>query len=254
MVKCANNCDYDSALRIIDRDFGLGLFNGEYKAPVIQYKKPIIKDAQQCKIFTKYIESNPQGDEYLAQYSLTLEDMNFCDDTVVKYVNELVVNYKHEWVGKLGIEYKLKNWRKVYRPYANKDNKWRSNIPPTELHGRGRISNCRIGVLTKSVKEGAFINKYLLSNVEMVQYEDFKALSEEDKKRLKQSCDKLYISFDSDETGVKQCTRLTQELDCEYINPPKELLIHKVKDWTDMYVYYKSPTPIIEFWRNKGVI
>lgn len=258
MVKCAFNCDYNTALKTVDIHFGLGLFDGKQSEAKVLYKKPEIKKAYRSKIFTRITENNPDGDRYLAQYGLSLEDMNFCSDTTVSYLTELVIDYRKEYIGKLGMEYELKNergiWKKIHRPYADKANKWRSNIPFREMHGVGNISNCEIGVVTKSLKDGAFINKYLIPNIEIVQAENYDALTDENKRRLKQSCKRLIISFDNDATGVEECIKLTKELECEYINPPKNLIEKGATDWTDMCLLYKSPEPVINFWKEKQIL
>lgn len=257
MIKHAYNCNYNEALRKVDQQFGLGLFNGETHLPLIKYIAPDIQPAKPSKIFTSASAISKAGDEYLAKYHLTLEDMNFCKDTKVSWLNELVINYRHEYVGKLGIEYKLKNergaWRKICRPFASEDNKWRSNIPNIEMHGVGNIKDCETGIIIKSMKDGAFINKYILRNVEIIQYENYYSLTEENKKRLKQSCKKLYISFDNDPTGVKECKRLTTEMECGYINPPKRLLEKGITDFTD-WAAATNPQTVIDYWKSKNII
>lgn len=251
---------YTQALRKIAGDFGItSAKSTDYQAIIRQYEKP--KGIKPPVLIQA--KAKPFGEEhikYLSDYHITPSDLNFCSDTKCVALKEWALNRAKMPLKRdeVAFAYNLKNergnWLKIYRPHAGKDEKWMSSIPFIEMHGVGNISgNCDIGIITKSIKEGAWLSKYITSCVEIVQAEDYTAITEENKKRLINGCKELYISFDSDPKGVQSCVELTKEMGCKYINPPKELLKYGVTDWTDMCAYYKSPQPVIDFFKTKGI-
>lgn len=253
--------DYWGALKKIANDFGISSSKSiEYQAIISEYKQP--KGIKPPVIIQA--KAKPFGEEhkkYLSEFHISPSDLNFCSDTKVVALKSWALNRAKKGlkINEVAFAYNLKNergdWLKIYRPNAKKEERWKSSVPFTEMHGVGNISGgCEIGIVTKSIKEGAWISKYITPCVEIVQAEDYSAITEENKKRLLSNCKRLYISFDSDPKGIQSCTKLSNEMGCGYINPPKHLLEHGVTDWTDMSKYYKSPNPVIEFFKQKNVI
>lgn len=249
---------YSEALNRIGGDFSIGEGGERYRRIISLYERP--KGTKPPSLIQ--VRAKPFGEEhkeYLSEFHISPRELNFCSDTKCVAVGEWALNRAKMplRINEVAFAYNLKNergnWLKVYRPFAGKKDKWMSNIPFVEMHGVGNINGCKIGIITKSIKEGAWINKYITSCVEVVQAEDYSAITEENKRRLLNGCEELYISFDSDPKGVESCLELTREMGCRYINPPKELLKHGVTDWTDMSRYYKSPQPVIEFFKSKGI-
>lgn len=248
---------YGEALNIIGGKFGIE--EGTYRDIIGAYEQPkFIKPPVLIQVKAK--KFGEEHIKYLQEYYISPTDLQFCKDTKAVAIEEWALNRLKMPLerGEVAFGYNLKNergdWMKIYRPHAGKGKKWLSSIPFSEMCGVGNISNnCDIGILTKSIKEGAWISKYITSCVEVVQAEDYSAITEENKQRLLNNCKELYISFDSDSKGVDSCIELTREMGCKYINPPKELLKYGVTDWTDMCKYYNSPSPVIEFFKSKGI-
>jgi hypothetical protein len=250
------NLTYEESLIKIAEDFKL---TGEPKKIITGQRAESIHRNMFLQATNKPFTEKDKA--YLNDFFLTPRDLNFCKDTRAYSTLEWAINRKKQALKKneTCFYYHLKNprgeWIKVYRPEASKKDKWRSSIPFTEMHGVGNISSgCKTGIITKSLKDGAFINKFILPCVEIVQAEDYACITPENKIRLKESCEALYISFDNDPTGVKASSELVKELGCKYINPPRMLYEKGATDWTDMAKYYKDPKSVIEFFKYKKVI
>jgi DNA primase len=58
--------------------------------------------------------------------------------------------------------------------------------------------------------------------------------SEENVEYLKENSDRQILSFDSDETGVKNSRLITEKFGFEYCNVPRLYLDEGIKDWADL--------------------
>lgn len=247
---------YNEALDKICKDFNL-LNDGAKEVIAWEQPKAIVQPTllqAESKPFTAADKA------YLAQYHLTPKDLNFCPDTKAYSTLKWAINRQIQPMARdeICFHYHLKNergeWLKIYRPNAPKKLKWKTNIPFIEMMGVGNISpGCKVGIVSKSLKDGAFIFKYILPCVELVQAEDYTAISPANKRRLKESCDVLYISFDNEPSAVKASIELVKEMDCKYINPPKDLYERRITDWTD-WAKATDPQTVIDFFKNKKVI
>ena len=258
-VKELFSIDYAKALDKIANDFGLTDYkSNRYKEIVGKYEQP--KSIKKPSLLQA--TAMPFGEEhkkYLSSFHLEPSDLSFCKDTTCVALKEWRLNRIKMPLkqGEVAFAYNLENergsWLKIYRPFSDKKEKWKSSIPFTEMHGVGNIKDCKIGIVTKSLKDGAILAKYISPNIEIVQAEDYAAITEGNKKRLLESCQNLYISFDNDEKGVESCIELTKEMGCKYINPPKHLLKEGVTDWGDMCKLL-GPQAVIDFFKEKKVI
>lgn len=250
---------YLGALEKIARDFGL-LEKGseEYKRIISTYEKP--KGVKPPVLIQA--KSKPFGEEhkkYLSQFHLAPSDLNFCKDTKCVAVKEWALNRAKMPLktNEVAFAYNLKNirgnWLKIYRPEAGKDQKWWSSIPFTEMHGLDNMRGCDLGIITKSIKDGAFLAKYITPCVCVVQAEDYTAISEENMQFINENCKRVYVSWDNDKKGVEACQAITKQTGWRYINPPKELIPKGVTDMSDMGKLL-GPEAVIEFFKQKGVI
>ena len=250
---------FEEALYKIALDFGLLRDSILKPSDLIKYEQPkiIVEPAFIQAVSQPFTEKDK---EYLAQYHLTPRDLQFCKDTRANSTLEWSVNRKKQMMKKNEIcfYYHLKNergeWIKIYKPYADKVLKWRSSIPFTEMHGVGNISpGCTTGVVTKSMKDAAFLAKYVLPCVEVVQAEDYTCITPENRKRLKSSCKTLFIAFDCDVRGKDASFKLTKEMDCKHINPPDSLMELGGTDFSDMGKLL-GVDAVIQHFKTKKVI
>lgn len=252
--------NYPQALNKIAEDAGLVTGKDGQRKRKIVYESPEIIEQPiiiKVRVWPKWRREHK---DYLRDYYLSPEDLNFCNDTTAFPLREWAMNGSRMPLeaDEVGFAYNLKDeegdWLKIYRPNRGKEEKWRSSIPFTKLHNKGAISGgCDVGILTKSLKEGAWINKYILPCVEIIQAEDITALSVEDGRRIKQNCKKLFVAMDADEKGKKTSWALTKALDCFHINPIDSLLDLGGTDFTDWAKLTDNQT-VIQHFKNKKLI
>lgn len=251
--------DYNEALNRIASDFGLIDGTDSYKEIITKYETPV-----GIKKHPTFIQARPrqwsyQDVMYLADYKLEPKDLQFCPDTRCYSTKEWAINRQRQPLlrGEVCFFYNLVNergsWIKVYRPHAPKDLKWRSSVPFTEIMGRDNLDGCELGIITKSIKDGAVIAKYITKNVCVTQAEDFTAITKENIDFFNQSCRRIVVAYDSDAKGVEACTEITKETGWGYINPPKHLLIDGITDFSD-YIKATNPETVREFFKSKNVI
>lgn len=248
---------YKDALNRIGVDFGIGE-GEEWREMVKQYERPkVIKPPVLIQVKAKPF--GPEHKEYLQEFHISPKELNFCEDTKCVAVGEWALNRaKMPLKGdEVAFAYNLRNergnWLKVYRPFAGKEDKWMSSIPFIEMHGLSNMKGCELGIIAKSIKDGAFLAKYITPCVCVVQAEDVSAISEENVKYIKENCKRTYVSWDSDKKGVEACQAVTQATGWGYINPPKELIKKGVKDMADMGRLL-GPGAVIDFFKQKGII
>lgn len=250
---------YHDALRKIAGDFGITSSKSvEYKAIIEQYEKP--KGIKAPVIIQA--KAKPFGEEhikYLSEFHIAPSDLNFCKDTKCVAVKEWALNRSKMPLKKdeVAFAYNLKNergnWLKIYRPHAGKEDKWKSSIPFIEMHGLDNMKGCDVGIITKSIKDGAFIAKYITKCVCVTQAEDYTAISEENKQFIQENCKNIYVSWDNDKKGVEACQAITKATGWGYINPPRHLIEKGVSDMSDM-AKLLGPEAVIEFFKEKGII
>lgn len=249
--------NYPQALEKAAQDFGL--VEGANKSTKIQWKQPKIIQ-KTFKIATDRWESwMGWHRDYLKQYHLIPKDLNFCKDTRAFPVREWAINGARMPLGdeEVCFEYNLVNergnWKKIYRPNRSKEEKWKSNIPYREMHGLDNMKGCDVGILTKSLKDGGFLAKYILPCVCIISAEDVTAITGDNMKFLKESCRELYVAMDCDEPGKKASRAITKEMGVKHVNPPDRLLEFGESDFSGMGKAWGVES-VIEHFRNKKII
>lgn len=228
-------------LTMIDKNFGLGLSTniniGKYKRivaaapspPVIEEKKYSI-----IQVITKPFSSKELA--YWNQYHQSLEDLKECNVYSVKtvYLNKS----KHPVPGELVFGYLYEDRWKIYRPLNPRDSKWSpNNVPITAMDGKQDIVNCNTALINKSKKDYMVMRKIFPTSC-AVQNEGVGCFSEENISYIKDNSKFQILSFDSDETGVKNSQAITKQFGFGYINVPKKYLLEGIKDWSDMAKTY----------------
>lgn len=249
--------DYTSTIRRIAADFGISGTNA------VDTTIPILKAQNKPKNHSIiHAVSQPFTEkhiEFLKKGFLEPKDMNFCKDTRVYALKEWWLNRKRQpFKDEMAFYYNLRNergnWIKIYRPEQDKENKWKSTIPFTEMHGLENIKGCDVGIVTKSIKDGAFLAKYITPCVCVVQAEDTAAFSQENIDFITQNCKKVYLSTDSDKKGLETSLQITKLTGWKYINVPRKYLEFGINDWFDLCSYEKDPQVVIDYFKSKKVI
>lgn len=248
--------DYRQALEKIDKDFGLGIYHGEkkdYKSVISSFIRPEIQIHNTfIQISTRRFDSAELA--YWSLYGITEKELKDNDVFAIKklYLNRQKFPIK---VSELIFAYLFTDRWKIYRPLAEKKDKWITNVPNDRMSGLHRIlPNCQFGICTKSKKDEILLAKFL-PNVCSVQSESTAAISTDNVKLLQTNCKQVYLNFDSDEVGVQSCKYYNQ-YDFKWINCPKghfDPSGKMIKDFSDL-ARYEGLDIVINHFKTKGVI
>jgi DNA primase len=224
-------------LKMIDRDFGLGLSTGvmteDYKKIIAEYKQPHL-EKRYSLIQVKTRKFTNRELEYWAEYHQDLQDLR---DNNVYSIKELYLNKQRFPLGenelRFGYLYEGQYW-KIYRPYADKKHKWMpNNVPITAMDGKENIKDCSVAFINKSKKDFMVMKKIFPCSC-AVQNEGLGCFSHENVEYLKANSDRQILSFDADDVGVQNSVQITKMFDFDYTNVPRKYLAEGIKDWADL--------------------
>jgi DNA primase len=233
-----NITDYQEALKLIDRDLGLGLSRGTntnvYKHIVKEYKQPIktAKTYSHIQVITKKFTNEELA--YWAQYHQDIEDLKANNVYSISkvYLNKQLFPAP---IGELRFGYLYGDKWKIYRPHAkDKRSKWvPNNVPITTMDGKDDIKQCDVAFINKSKKDYMVMKKLFPCSC-AVQNEGLGCFSPENVEYIKSNSASQILSFDSDVTGVENSQQITQMFDFGYCNVPRKYLAEGIKDWADL--------------------
>lgn len=232
------NLSFSESVNMVAKDFGL-LENCDKKFQKVLNELPVIKKTISKPPEIKavnYKEFPERHLKYLQSYHLTPEDMNFCEDTKVFALKDFYINKKKFSVrsDEVGFIYLVNNkFIKIYLPERPKGEKWWSNIPFTHIHGLDNLKNCKVGFLTKSIKDGAVIKKFISPHVAIIQAENISSITSKDAEIIKNSVENLYIIMDNDKTGKEASYAFCDLLNAKHINVPDKYFPEST-DFADM--------------------
>jgi hypothetical protein len=246
--------NYD-VLKLIDRDFGLGILDDteikDYKQIVAKYKPDIqiVKEFSliQCKA-RKFFHTDELL--YWKSYFQTENDLR----------EEQVYPLTEVWINKVRVSisptemvfgYLYEDKWKIYRPFAkNKKEKWRTNVPIDLMDGLENVKGCDKALITKAKKDKMVIRK-IFPCVASVQNESVVAINPENLDFIKKNSREQWINFDSDAPGKKASWSYTTEFNFKHINVPDSLF--PIKDFADM-AKEKGLEAVREHFKLKGLI
>ena len=250
-----NLASLHDVLRMIDRDFGLGISNGkateEYKKVVAEYKQP--EESKRYSLIQ--VQTRPFTQEELAywnQYHQDLQDLRDNNIYSIKklYLNKQLFSLKET---ELRFGYLYNGHWKIYRPLNERKNKWvPNNVPITAMDGLDDIKNCNTAFINKSKKD-YMVMKKVFPCCCAVQNEGVACFSPENVEYLKANSDRQILSFDSDVAGVANSQQITKLFDFEYTNVPRNYLSEGIKDWALLGAKYGLKT-IENILKDKGLI
>jgi len=231
-----NLASIDDVLKLIDRDFGLGISGkptGEYKKITAEYQQPeeLGKRYSHIQVVTR-----PFTQEELAYWNLYYQDIQDLRDNNIYSIKKLYFNKQLFFLKdtELRFGYFYDGHWKIYRPFADRKNKWvPNNVPITMMDGLDDIKNCSVAFINKSKKD-YMVMKKIFPCCCAVQNEGIGAFSPENVEYLKANSDRQILSFDSDVAGVTNSQQITKLFDFDYLNVPKKFLSEGIKDWADL--------------------
>lgn len=231
------NISLREALLMIDRDFDLGIVSASstknYERIVADYAQPTATSKREFFIQVKTRKFTHEELAYWNMYYQDIDDLRannvYSIDTV--YLNKQKFPIKDT---ELRFGYLYEGHWKIYRPHADKKNKWMpNNVPITMMDGLDDITNCDVAFINKSKKD-YMVMKKIYPCCCAVQNEGMGCFSDENVEYLKENSDRQILSFDADEVGVKNSQLITKKFDFEYCNVPKLYLREGLKDWADL--------------------
>jgi len=237
-VKKLHGCSYDDALKLIDRDFGLGICDtsrvGEYKKITSTYKQPEdCKEKHYSMIQAVTRKFTKEELNYWGEYYQDVEDLR---REHIYSIDKLFLNRKRFSLKdtELRFGYLYDGKWKIYRPYAGKKSKWvPNNVPITTMDGKENIKDCKTAFINKSKKDMMVMLKVFPCSC-AVQHEGIACFSQENVEFLKANSDRQILSFDSDVPGVKNSQQITKLFKFGYCNVPRQYLSEDIKDWAEL--------------------
>ena len=231
------NVNLNDALLMIDRDFDLGIISGsstkQYERIISDYAQPTATSKREFFIQVKTRKFTHEELAYWNAYYQDIDDLRannvYSIDTV--YLNKQKFPIKDT---ELRFGYLYEGHWKIYRPFADKKNKWMpNNVPITMMDGLDDIKDCDVAFINKSKKD-YMVMKKIYPCCCAVQNEGMGCFSEENVEYIKENSERQILSFDSDETGVKNSQMITDKFGFEYCNVPRLYLDEGIKDWADL--------------------
>lgn len=234
-VQQIHGCDYDMALKIIDRDMGLNILakGGEkYKEIVKQYKQPEELGKRYSLIQCITRPYTKEELSYWNEYFQDVSDLRTLNIYSIKkaYLNKQLFTIKDT---ELRFGYLYGSYWKLYFPFREKKNKWVSNVPLSTSWGINNLDRNHNSLIAKSLKDYAVCRK-VLPHVCGVQNESLAAFSHETIYDIKENSKEVYYGGDSDKAGKEASYAITDAYGFKHINPPDVLLKECCKDWAEM--------------------
>jgi hypothetical protein len=227
----------DDVLKVIDRDFNMGIANG---APTQEYKKIISEYKQPEDLGKRYsmiqVKTRKFTIEELDYWNLYHQDMQDLRDNNIYSIDKVFLNKSRFPIkdNELRFGYFYDGHWKIYRPFVDKKNKWMpNNVPITMMDGMKDIECCSLAFINKSKKD-YMVMKKLYPHCCAVQNEGMGCFSPENVQYLKDNSDIQILSFDADVTGVQNSQQITKLFDFGYCNVPRKFLVEGIKDWADL--------------------
>ena len=246
----------DEVLKMIDRDFGLGISSGKdvgkYKMIVGNYKQPEDLGKRYSLI---QVKTRKFTHEELAYWNSYHQDISDLRENNIYSIDKLYLNRQLFPLKptELRFAYLYDGHWKIYRPFNDKKGKWvPNNVPITAMDGMEDIKDCDVAFINKSKKD-YMVMKKVFPCCCAVQNEGIACFSEDNIQYIKSNSKRQILSFDSDDTGVKNSQQITEIFDFGYCNVPKELLKEGIKDWADWSKVY-GLKPIEEYLKQKKLL
>jgi hypothetical protein len=231
----------DEVLKMIDRDFRLGISSGklttEYKKITAVYKQPEEMGKRYSLIQVVNRKFTKEELAYWNEFHQDISDLRrehiYSIDKV--YLNKQLFPLKDTEM-RFGYHYEG-SW-KIYRPFNDRKTKWLpNNVPLTYLEGKEDIKDCKVALISKSKKDKMVIRK-IFPTVCATQNEGAACFSEDNIKYLKENSERQVLAYDSDEPGVIASQQITKLYDFDYCNVQRKYLSEGINDYAELSRIY----------------
>jgi hypothetical protein len=238
------------AMRKIAKNFGLlDEDDTTYKEVTSSYTKPVMDQKRYTFIQVKVRKWEKRDLDYWGQFGISVEELKA---EAVYPLSELFINRRRDPFrqDELVYAYKYQTGFKIYFPQREKGERWKSNIKTSIVENIKILQELdpAVVLITKSKKDRLVLSRYF-PYVMNVQNESRSCFTPEFVEMLRGR--DVWINYDSDEAGVKNCTNITSEFGYKYINVPKNYL--PVKDFADLYKEH-GEEEVIKVLKQKNLI
>lgn len=260
LVQQKYNCDFNEALIIIDKEFGLGLKNGNpcvKKYDIISPSSEVVKTKD--KIKWKFLKSfDKSGRAFWDQYHLEedyLKSKNTYQITEL-WINDTIISFDGP-----GFAYYVPeiDRTKIYLPYNNKEGsrkgRFYSDMPFTYMYKDNIFCEDvkdMPTIVCKSRKDELIFSLYH-PKVTSVQAESLFCFNEENIEFLRSISTQSYIQFGSDKQGKEESIKITRTYGFKHLNTPDKYLIENINDIAELQKYY-GPEKVKDFLKYKNII
>ena len=195
LVQQIHGCSYNEALKIIDRDLGLGILpehnSGIYRKLKKELKVPdeISKRYSLIQVVTRKFTKEEL--DYWKSYFQTADDLKINHVYAIKeaYLNKKKITINSEELV-FGYLFNNSHW-KLYFVEREKKYKWISNVPLDTAYGLFNLKKEKNTLICKSLKD-YMVCKKVYDNVCCVQNESKGAFSEETVKFIKANSKEVF--------------------------------------------------------------
>jgi hypothetical protein len=255
LIQAMYGLTYPQALQKVCTDFGLLADDGiQYQKVISSYIQPVIekhdtiihvKAGRWTKKALSYWEVYGIGQDQLQQEEIYKVDEWYLN-RMKQQIHEGEHVYAYRFEGDLF---------KIYMPDRTRDEgRWKTNVPCSTVEALDRLNGHPKVILTKSRKDRITLMNLVPKDTWVInsQNEGMSGITPELVERL--SGKDVWISFDSDEAGVRNCRKICEQHQYKYVNTPRYLLEKGIKDWSDWYRHEGNNEALKEFLRQKQVI
>jgi hypothetical protein len=252
IVKKKHSCDFWTALRIVNKDFKLGLDDGHVLTytPVkleikVRKKDDTVRDDVDIKIKTMpFLEHDLK---YWRTFGISKNTLDLFN---VKSVFKAWINdkYYHKYSLKEPMyAYLFDNRMKLYRPFSKKIVKWRNNCILSDIQGLLQLPDKGdILIITKSLKDVMVL--YELGFNAIAPQSETPNFNEDLIEDLRKRFKKIVVWYDNDAPGVRNSILLTEKIEADYFNIPKGM----PKDPSDFLLDYEAED-LLELLSEKNI-
>jgi 5S rRNA maturation endonuclease (ribonuclease M5) len=244
---------YPQALQKIAKEFGLLDGKDDYKKVISSYQQPVIEESHKTLIQVRAAKWNQHNLKYWKQYGIDQQEL---EREEIYPIAEWYLN-RHKQVIKQGencYAYRFPDDRfKIYYPdRSREEGKWKSNVSGQYIEKLAELNGSPKVIITKSRKDRLTLSHIVGIPVINCQNEGSCSFTAEVVDRLKDK--EVWVSFDSDSAGVANCKKICDQYGYKYVNTPRSLLDHNIKDWADWVKHTGSIEEPKQFLTQKGVI
>lgn len=231
------------ALRIIDRDFNLGLSNQKIQ---LEKRTPMLVETKPTTLSKiKILRSSTFSDVdlvYWAQYGLDIEDLHFYDVSVAKEV--LVIKNGTSYKMYSGVDNPIYSYMfeegiyKLYLPYSD-SSRFITNASNDVIQGVDQLTRTSdLLIITKSLKDVMCLNKM---GYEAIAFQSENTLPNlATIEAITSDYNEVVIFYDNDIPGKIAAAKAVSFLNCRSVEIPEYLFSKDTSDLIKNYGYDKA--------------